>query len=350
MDDGIMTANRRSVSLPGVETYFVPNIKRVEAKQPLIQTFEEHERLPLENEAAEREGAKRQYISLRRQSMEDIISMVCPEKHCSLAALDVVGQQHGLLNFLVLRKKLEQIKSTYPPSKEKMSKLLAMLKSVEETLSNKNMFNSDKLFCSRRDVNGPAVHCHYYAFGKADPSAVKCTEENEHMYRSICGHYHQGNCVMCEEIESFGLQLESIADGESEDAKLLMGKLNMDYHARRFRHYTGHQARLAHEQEAMDKIKDESKVIRAYYSYPADYAMKFLPLKDSEAQNEFFGKAGINWHGLGFLWYSNEDGFFKQYFVNQCVENSTEDGISVEALLSQVCQYDLFCEVTTVNI
>jgi hypothetical protein len=65
---------------------------------------------------------------------------------------------------------------------------------------------------------------------------------------------------MCEEIESFGLQLESIADGESEVAKLLMGKLNMDYHARRFRHYTGHQARLAHEQEAMDKIKDESKV------------------------------------------------------------------------------------------
>jgi hypothetical protein len=140
---------------------------------------------------------KRQYISLRRQSMEDIISMVCPEKHCSLAALDVVGQQHDFLNFLVLRKKLEQIKSTYPTSKEKMSKLLAMLKSVEETLSYKNMFISDKLFCSRRDVNGPGVQRHYYAFGKTDPSAVKCTEENEHMCRSICGHYHQGNCVRC---------------------------------------------------------------------------------------------------------------------------------------------------------
>jgi hypothetical protein len=36
MDNRIMTANGRSVSLPGVETYFVPNIKRVEAKQPLI--------------------------------------------------------------------------------------------------------------------------------------------------------------------------------------------------------------------------------------------------------------------------------------------------------------------------
>jgi hypothetical protein len=175
-----------------------------------------------------------------------------------------------------------------------MSKLLAMLKSIEETLSNKNMFKSDKHFCSRRDVNGPAVHCHYYAFGKTDPSAVKCTEENEHMCRSSCGHYHQGNCVMCEEIESVGLQLESIADGESEDAKLLMGKLIMDYHARRFRHYTGHQERLAHEQEAMDKIKDELKVGQSLLLISADYAMKFLPLKDSKAQNGFFGKAGIN--------------------------------------------------------
>jgi hypothetical protein len=72
------------VSLPGVETFFVPNIKRVEAKQPLIRSFEEQERILLETAVAE--GAKRKYLSLRRQLMEDIISMVCPEKHCSLAA------------------------------------------------------------------------------------------------------------------------------------------------------------------------------------------------------------------------------------------------------------------------
>ena len=157
MERGIKTANGRSVSLPGVETYFVPNIKRVEAKQPLIRSFEEQERILLETEVAD--GAKRKYVSLRRQSMEDIISMVCPEKHCSLAALDVVGQQHGVLNFFVLRKKLDQIQLTYPQTKEKMSNLLAILTSVEETLSNRNMFKSDKHFCSRRDVNGPAVHC-----------------------------------------------------------------------------------------------------------------------------------------------------------------------------------------------
>ena len=61
--------------------------------------------------------------------------------------------------------------------------------------------------------------------------------------------------------------------------------------------------------------------------------MKFLPLKDSEAQTEFFGKCGIKWHGICILWY---DEHFHHYYVNQTVEDSAEDGISVAALLSQV--------------
>jgi hypothetical protein len=86
--------------------------------------------------------------------MEDIISIVCPEKHCSLAALDVVSQQHGVLNFRVLRKKLDQIQITYQQTREKMSWLLAILRSVEETLSKRHIFKSKKHFCSRRDVGG----------------------------------------------------------------------------------------------------------------------------------------------------------------------------------------------------
>ena len=49
MDNGVITANGRSVSLPGVETYCVPNIKIADARQPSIKSFEQHERLTLEN-------------------------------------------------------------------------------------------------------------------------------------------------------------------------------------------------------------------------------------------------------------------------------------------------------------
>ena len=330
MENGIVTANGRSVSLPGIETRSVPNIKRVEGRQPLIRSFEERERSLCDIDDAH-DAKSRCFVSLRWQSMEDVIAVVCPEKHCSLAALDVVGQLHGTVNFRVLRKKLIQLQYYFRHLKDRIDRLVRKLFSVEDTLSNKSKFRSIDHFCSERNSNGPAIHCHYYAFGKADPVA----DEGDGA-RYSCGHYHTGSCEICEEIESFGSTLDNLSEGESEDVKKMISNLNIDYHSRRFRHYAGHQARLAHESEALAHIKNKIKDDLGTIFITADYAMKYLPLKDSEAQNEFFGKAGINWHGLGFLWYCGEDMLYKHYFVNQCVEDSTEDGISVAALLSQV--------------
>lgn len=205
--------------------------------------------------------------------MEEIISIVCPEKHCSLAALDVVGQQHGVLNYQALRKKLHLLQSTYQQTGDKVTKLLEMLTNVEETLTNRERFKSDTHFCSERNSNGPAIHCHYYAFGKVDPSAMNFNDGSQSSFHYSCGHYHKGSCAMCEEIETFGITLESMADDESEEVKLLISDLSIDYHARRFRHYAGHQARLAHEHEALDLIKAELKVDENLLFVTADYAM-----------------------------------------------------------------------------
>jgi hypothetical protein len=81
-------------------------------------------------------------------------------------------------------------------------------------------------------------------------------------------------------------------------------------------------------------MEDESLI-----SVTADFAMKYLPRKDSEAQTEFFGKSGIIWHGMCIMWFCQLNRIYKQYFVNQCVEDSTEDGIAIIALLSQVIKY-----------
>lgn len=112
--------------------------------------------------------------------------------------------------------------------------------------------------------------------------------------------------------------------------------LNFSYHRDRFKHYAGHQGRLQHEHQVAGHIKDDMKVDHSLIFITADYAMKFLPLKDSEAQSEFFGKAGINWHGMCLMWFDPVEEKYKQYYVNQCVEDSAEDGISVATLLSKV--------------
>ena len=334
MEKGVMTANGRTVHIDGKESVSVPNIKRLEGKQPLIRAFEERERSLRSVVAGDAAVEKVQWLSLRRQSMEEIIAVTCPEKHASMAALDVVGQLHGVINFNVLCKKLENISINSDAIQEKVIAVLKVMKEVEESLVNRNRFRSASHFCGVTDNAGPACHCHYYAFGRVDPEIMLPEEGCTVKY--ACGHYHRGGCVSCNQIHSLEGLLDDLEVGVSEDVKTKFVELNINYHKQRFLHYRGHQARLTHESQVSAHVKQRLKEDESLLSITADYAMKFLPLKDSEAQNEFFGKAGINWHGICFLWYCPERTQYLQYYVNQCVEDSAEDGVSVVALLRQV--------------
>jgi hypothetical protein len=265
--------------------------------------------------------------------MEDIIAVVCPEVHTSKAALDVVGQLHGTSNFKLLRTKLVQLEAMLPALIDEILMLKVSMSAAEEALSHKDKFRSKEHIGRAVDLHGPAVHCHYFAFGKVDPVEAVPFGNVEKM---ACGHYHVGTCEVCCEIERFAVLLTDLADkiNITGDARAIA--LNFAYHKSRFTHYAGHQGRLLHESQVADVIKDRMREDESLIYVTADYAMKFLPLKDSEAQSDFFGKAGINWHGMCLQWYSPHDLQFRQYYVNQCVEDSVEDGISIVTLLAKV--------------
>ena len=190
MDRGVQTANGRTVCIPGKEGVSVPNIKRLEAKQSLIRAFEDKERRIKAILGQSSSAENRSWIALRRKSMEEIIAVTCPEKHASLAALDVVGQLHGVINFQVLTKKLRDLSFMFEEMQPKVNRVLKELKEVEESLANKNKFRSEEHFCKSVDNSGPACHCHYYAFGKVDPNEM-LPEEGDTIKMS-CGHYHRG--------------------------------------------------------------------------------------------------------------------------------------------------------------
>jgi hypothetical protein len=75
MEKGVMTANGRTVHIPGKEGVCVPNIKRLEGKQPLIRAFEERERRMRSILAGASVTERTEWISLRRQSMEEVIAV-----------------------------------------------------------------------------------------------------------------------------------------------------------------------------------------------------------------------------------------------------------------------------------
>jgi hypothetical protein len=252
MERGVQTANGRTVSIPGKEGISLPNIKRLEGMQPLIKAFEEQGR-------RSRVLADRcEWISLRRQSMEEVIRVVCPQKHISMAALDVVGQQHGVLNFRVLKKKILELSVLFQDMREKSMTVLREIEDVEEGLSSRSKFRSEEHFCGVTNNCGPASHCHYYAFGKVDP--VEALPESTASIKFPCGHYHRGVCAMCQQLHSFGGLLDDVSVGASENVLEKIKEMNLKYHNERYIHYKGHQARLAHESMAANKIKEKLKI------------------------------------------------------------------------------------------
>jgi hypothetical protein len=66
-----------------------------------------------------------------------------------------------------------------------------------------------------------------------------------------------------------------------------------------------------------------------------DWAMKFLPTKNSESQADFFAKAGLPWHGISITWYCQIDKAFKHYYINQAVKDGPEDATQNIALVKQ---------------
>ena len=158
--------------------------------------------------------------------MEEIISVTCPEKHASLAASDVVGQLHGVLNFKVLEEKLGDLSSMFEEMQQKVNRALKELKAVEESLANRNKFRSEEQFCKPVNKAGPACHCHYYAFRKVDPIEMLPGEGDTE--KLSCGHYHHGGCVTCDQIDAFPKVLDELGNDASEEVrnKLLLEKLS----------------------------------------------------------------------------------------------------------------------------
>ena len=190
----MVTANGRTVHVPGKTDVSVPNVKRLEGKKPLIKSFEDEQRRIRGIAQGRGSNKKREYLSLRRSSTEDVIKVVCPEIHTSMAALDVVGQLHGTNNFKIMRTKLMQLEALTPALTVEIHKVRSAIRSAEDILSNKDMFRSSGHFGCPIDNSGPAIHCHYFAFGLVDPTPLEPVVGREMM---ACCHYHSGGCEVC---------------------------------------------------------------------------------------------------------------------------------------------------------
>ena len=97
-----------------MDVLFISPVRRMyRYQQPLVKSFEDEQRrirgITQGVEQGVESNQKREFVSLRRSSMEDVIKVVCQEIHTSMAALDVVDQLDGTNNFKIMRTKQRRL-------------------------------------------------------------------------------------------------------------------------------------------------------------------------------------------------------------------------------------------------
>ena len=93
-----------------MDVLFISPVRRMyRYQQPLVKSFEDEQRRIRGITQGVESNQKREFVSLRRSSMEDVIKVVCPEIHTSMAALDVVDQLDGTNNFKIMRTKQRRL-------------------------------------------------------------------------------------------------------------------------------------------------------------------------------------------------------------------------------------------------
>lgn len=131
-----------------------------------------------------------------------------------------------------------------------------------------------------------AEHCSVHAL--TDPSDKDFSQD--------CDHQHDERCSQCMALDNVLVCIENLVRSaqfhseEDKDEASYLYKTSVNA----IRSWKSHQLRSVHQDQArLDAINalDEHSVLIV-----SDWAMKFIPQRYRESQQDWFGKRGMSWH------------------------------------------------------
>ncbi|KAJ1411345.1 hypothetical protein B484DRAFT_468279 [Ochromonadaceae sp. CCMP2298] len=108
-------------------------------------------------------------------------------------------------------------------------------------------------------------------------------------------------------------------------------------------YYMAHQVRLCNEAQVFEHKLQYFRDHPDTLGIDVDFAKKYLARSYRESMMEYFGKAGIVWHGCWLFWWSREHNRICCYFVHQILEGCTaETGLTVaQCIRAAITQHTL---------
>ena len=162
-----------------------------------------------------------------------------------------------------------------------------------------------------------AEHCSVHAL--SDPSDADFSQE--------CDHQHDERCSQCEALINVLVRIENLVhDSEShseedKDEASYLCKISVNA----ISSWKSHQLRSVHQDQArldvINELDEHSALI------VSDWAMKFIPQRYRESQQDWFGKRGMSWH-IAVVFRKIEGTLQSQSFVH-LMQSSAQDSLTV---------------------
>ena len=178
------------------------------------------------------------------------------------------------------------------------------------------------------DNSTVADHCK--AFALSDP------KDND--YNVVCDHQHNDKCDRCDEITSTIDEIE-IALQEQWKARHIeeAAKEEVEFSIRNSREHINawksHLIRCVNQDQARVDLLEN--LDRSSVFLVQDWAMKYLPTKYRESQQDWFAKRGISWHITVATRRGEDEDFEIMTFVH-ILESCNQDYCAVIAIISDV--------------
>ena len=162
-----------------------------------------------------------------------------------------------------------------------------------------------------------ADHCSVHAL--SDPSDKDFSQE--------CDHQHDERCSQCEALDNVLVRIENLVHSaefrseEDKDEASYLCKTSVNV----IRSWKSHKLRSVHQDQArLDAINALDGLSALIVS---DWAMKFIPQRYRESQQDCFGKRGMSWH-IAVVFRQIEGTLHSQSFVH-LMQSSSQDSLTV---------------------
>ena len=240
--------------------------------------------------------AKRQfYNGMGRSTFKQAVRCVTSGNTKALAALDNVTVQHGNGNFKLvgnLLQELWEVMDGLQGNENRTTLKVHLSKMIKEVLAYE-LFLKREFQSHLQDCSKTASHCITFMLGGQGKHSMECGE-------GCAGHPLR--CGDCEQMWTIPRRVHELVQGVNEEAGLIaQEREDNEWVARKFEnsllHYVRHLVRLRHEAKNLPRALESLRDDPTHLVVVCDWKMRWLFHVYREAQAQFFGKAGVVWHG-----------------------------------------------------